>query len=64
MAAPWPVALTCPSSEERPSVLDMGEAVIARLQEKSGAPKDRILKVGRFQQFLNFRQNACFVTPY
>lgn len=30
--------------EEKPTVLDMGEAVIARLQEKSGSPKDRILK--------------------
>jgi len=30
--------------EEKPSVLDMGEAVVARLQDKSGSPKDRILK--------------------
>merc|ERR1712013_810279 len=30
--------------EEKPSVLDMSEAVIARLQEKAGAPKDKILK--------------------
>ena len=31
--------------EDKPSVLDMSEAVIARLQEKAGAPKDKILKV-------------------
>jgi len=30
--------------EDKPSVLDMSEAVIARLQEKAGAPKDKILK--------------------
>jgi len=30
--------------EEKPSVLDMGEAVIARLQDKAGSPKDKILK--------------------
>ena len=30
--------------EDKPSILDMGEAVIARLQEKSGAPKDKVLK--------------------
>ena len=31
--------------EARPSVLDLGEAVIAGLQEKAGAPKEKILKV-------------------
>jgi len=30
--------------ESKPIVLDMGEAVIARLQEKAGSPKDKILK--------------------
>jgi len=30
--------------EDKPSVLDMGEAVVARLQDKAGSPKDRILK--------------------
>jgi len=30
--------------EARPSVLDLGEAVIASLQEKAGAPKEKILK--------------------
>lgn len=32
-------------SEDKPSVLDMGEAVVARLQDKSGTPKEKILKV-------------------
>ena len=36
---------TCRFREEKPSVLDMSAAVIARLQEKAGAPKDKILKV-------------------
>lgn len=30
--------------ESKPSVLDMGEAIIARLQDKGGSPKDKILK--------------------
>ena len=44
----WEITLQgqiCRFREEKPSVLDMSEAVIARLQEKAGAPKDKILKV-------------------
>ena len=39
--------------EDKPSVLDMSEAVIARLQEKAGAPKDKILKVTSHKQASN-----------
>ena len=56
---------TCRFREEKPSVLDMSEAVIARLQEKAGAPKDKILKVDgitpiQSNHTLSISQNQTF----
>jgi len=47
--------------EDKPSVLDMSEAVIARLQEKAGAPKDKILKE-ILSEFTNVIEDATKVT--
>merc|ERR1719264_2200243 len=47
--------------EDKPSVLDMSEAVIARLQEKAGAPKYKILKE-ILSEFTNVIEDATKVT--